>query len=271
MSDYYYKKTAGWTYIFQNKDVQTNSDGSTLTRFGANDTVRTLGYSGITGPNGDSLFKVAITYRVLQQYAGRGELEIRYISNGNSENGAFITQSFGLSNERTMNKRPRPVSTDTILAGVAGHVRTMCDDFSGSGDATVWQTDTLWFSAHGDSVFIWERFPGSTSLNCSRLIFCRDFKNGTGNGWMYDLIFNSTYIRVREPDGSVATAAGTFNHTATLEVNTPDVSDNMPISEYKWFACGVGQVHQYDRFYVSTDGSNRIKHEFTRDLISLHQ
>jgi hypothetical protein len=269
MSDYYYRKQAGWTYVFQNRDAVHNADGSVTIRSGANDTVRTLGYAGMTGPNGDSLFKVAITYRVLSTYAGRPEIDLLYLTNGHSSNGAFIDQSFGLSNEQSMYKRPRPVSTDTILAGVAGRIRTLCDDFAGSGAPVTWQTDTLWFTSHGDSVFIWERFPGMTTLSCSRLIFCRDFQTGTGNGWTYDMIYGSTYMRVKDVDDSYSTNAGTFNHTAQIEVLTPSVSDNMPITEYKWFACGVGEVAQTDQFYVSTNGYNRIEHDYSHYLVSL--
>jgi hypothetical protein len=269
MSDYYYRKAAGWTYVFQNRDLVHNTDGTLSMRQGANDTVRTLGFTGTMAPTGDSLFQVTITYRVLSTYAGRGDMEVRYITNGNSSNGAFIDHTLGLSNEQVMYKRPRPVSTDTILAGVAGRIRTMVDDFGGVGSSTVWQTDTLFFTSHGDSVFIWENFPGSTSLSCSRLIYCRDFKTGNGNGWTYDLIYGSTFMRVRDVDATVTVGAGTFPHTATIEVSTPSVSDNMPIEEYKAFAAGTGQIGQYDKFYVSTDGSNRIQHEFTRNLISL--
>jgi hypothetical protein len=269
MSDYYYRKAAGWTYVFKNVDAIQNPDGSKSVLNGANDTVRTLGFAGSMSPNGDSLFRVAITYRVLSIYAGRNEFDLLYITNGNSSNGAFIDRSLGMSNEQSMYKRPRPVSTDTILAGVAGRIRTLCDDFAGTGATTLWQTDTLWFTSHGDSVYIWERFPGAENLSCSRLIFCRDFQGGVGNGWNYDLISGTTNIRVRDADGSISSPIGTLSHTAKLEVTTPSIAANMPIEEYKWYACGVGQVGQVDKFAVTTDGSNRYQHEYAHFLISL--
>jgi ABC-type phosphate transport system substrate-binding protein len=62
MCDYYYKKSAGWIYAFNNVQNIYNADGSIRTLTGAPDTVRTLGFYAVA-PNGDSLYRLAITYR----------------------------------------------------------------------------------------------------------------------------------------------------------------------------------------------------------------
>ncbi|HWF43596.1 MAG TPA: hypothetical protein VG537_03035 [Candidatus Kapabacteria bacterium] len=273
MCDYYYKKDAGWTYVYQNVEKIYNSTG-TVTLTAANDTLRTLGYNGIA-PNGDSLFRLQITYRVLSSYAGRGQVDINYISNGHSQNGAFVDGTAQITGVVTMDKKPRPVSTDTILAGVVGRVRTLCNDFTNTG-SYAWQTDTLWFSSHSDSVLIWERFPGLSTLSCSRLVFCNDFSNnvgsnGTGSNvsWCYDLIWQSTYLSVDDANQSLTVPAGTYPYTVKLNVYTPAVSDNMPTTEYKWFSCGVGFTKEYDSWRVTSDGTNFTSEDFTRSLISL--
>lgn len=279
MCDYYYKKSAGWTYAFQNVENVYNSDGSVTTLTGAPDTVRTLGYSGIA-PCGDSLYRFAITYRVSSTYAGRGELTMNYISNCNNQNGAWVDNGVtGLTGEASVLKKPRPVSTDTILAGLIGRIRTSCDDFSNTG-SYVWQTDTIWASAHNDSVFVWESFPGSTTLNMSRCIFTKDFvnntsSNGTGSNvnWQYDLIFGTTFVKVDNANVSITVPAGTFASTAQLEMTTNDPSlgskYTLPCYETKYFSYGVGFSKEYDYWWVTTDGKSFTKQDFTRSLISL--
>jgi hypothetical protein len=272
MADYYYRKAAGWVYTYENVQRIYNTNGtlaSTLT--GANDVVTTLGFDGFA-PNNDSLFRIEIAYRVLSTYAGRAEVNIRYICNGNSQNGAFIDGSNTITGETSMGKRPRPVSTDTIIAGVIGRVRTMCDDFSNNGTYT-YQKDTIWFSAHADSVFIWERFPGQTNLTRSRLLFCRDFTyNST---WHYDLVddleggYHTTAFQVKDADMSLSTPAGSFAHVVKIAVTTPEVYDNMPINETKYFACGAGFVKEFDEWYVTTNGLSRNKQDYTHTLVSL--
>src|ERR1051325_7590637 len=57
MSDYYYKKSDGWTYVFNNIEHMYDTDGSVArTLVAAPDTVRTLGYYSLA-PNGDSLYR----------------------------------------------------------------------------------------------------------------------------------------------------------------------------------------------------------------------
>lgn len=280
MGDYYYKKPAGWIYTFSNVERIYNSDGSVTTLTGAPDTVRTLGYSGIA-PNGDSLYRFAITYRVATAYAGRGELDMKYKMNCNNGNGAWaVLGTSAPSGYTTMGKKPRPVSTDTILAGLVGPIRTMCDDFSNSSSYT-WQIDTIWASAHNDSVFVWETLPGTTTLISSRCVFSKDFVNNTNSNaqgsnaeWKYDLIFGTTCINVDNPNTSVTTAGGaTFSTTAKLKFTTNDPSlgskEKLPIIEYRWYSFGIGITHQFDEWWTTTDGNTFTKHDFTRSLVSL--
>jgi len=281
MCDWYYRKSAGWTYAFSNVEHIYNADGTVTTRTGAPDTVRAIGYSGIA-PNGDSLYRFAITYRVATAYAGRGELTMNFMLNCNNGNGAWVEPGYDLGKSMvTMGKKPRPVSTDTILAGLVGRIRTMTDDFSNSS-AYTWQIDTIWASAHNDSVFVWE-YPtaGATStLKSSRCVFARDFVNNTnsnGNGsnvnWMYDLMFQTTGINVENANTSVVTPMATFSSTAKLKFTTQDPSigakDRLPTSEFKFYTFGIGVTSIQDEWWVTTDGTHFTKHDFTRSLVSL--
>ena len=230
MCDWYYRKSAGWTYAFNNIEHVYNADGSVTTYTGAPDTVRALGYSGIA-PNGDSLYRFAVTYRVTTGYAGRGELTMNYVMNCNNGNGGWVEPGYSVSGMLTMYKRPRPVSTDTILAGLVGRIRSMTDDFSNSS-SYAWQTDTVWASAHNDSVFVWESpAAGASSLMKSRTVFAKDFVNNTnsnGNGsnvsWVYDMIFGTTAINVANANTSITTPMATVSSTAKLEFTTNDPS-----------------------------------------------
>jgi hypothetical protein len=280
MCDWYYKKSTGWTYAFNNVENVYNADGTIAATYtGAPDTVRALGYSGIA-PNGDSLYRFAITYRVTTAFAGRNELTMNYVISCNNGNGAWVDGSATPSGMLTMGKKPRPVSTDTILAGLVGRIRTMSDDFTNSS-SYVWQTDTLWASAHNDSVFVWENtIPGTSKLMTSRCIFAKDFvnntnSNGTGANvsWMYDLIFNTTAINVVNANTSVTTPMATFSSSAQLQFTTNDPSlgpkDKLPTTEYKWYTFGIGVTKIYDSWYVTTDGTHFTKQDFTRSLVSL--
>jgi len=273
MCDYYYSKQAGWTYTFNNVENIYNSDGSVTTLTGAPDYVQTMGPDGFA-PTGDSLFRIQITYRVLQQYAGRNPFDLWYVNSGNSATSGFVDGGANVPGMVSMPKRPKPVSTDTILAGVAGRIRTLVDDFSNTG-TYVWQTDTLWLSSANDSVFIWERFQGATSLTRSRCLFTKDFVNNpTSNShqsnvsWTYDLINapTSTNLHVADPNMTLTVPAGTYQYTAEFSV---DNTLNVPSSEHKWFSFGVGLTKQYDSWNITTDGVTFTPEDFTRTLISL--
>ncbi len=271
MSDYYYHKTAGYTYVFSNVQNFLDDDGNvTATYTGANDTVRTLGYDAANGPNGDSLYRIQITYRVDSAYAGRQWMNIYYVGTSPT-NGGFLTQGTNPSDVPGcvfMGKpRPRPVSTDTILAGIAGYVRTQTDDFTNASGHFKWQTDTLWFTSHGDSTIIWERFFAGGPLRMSRLIFCKNFTNNST--WTYDQIDATTIFTVNDKDQQVTVPAGTYNHCVKIDVRTSKVSDDIPITEKKWFACGTGIIKQYDKWATTTDGQTFQMQDFTRSLISI--
>jgi hypothetical protein len=275
MSDYYYKRDAGWTYVYQNVEKIYDSTGSlaqTLT--GSNDTVRTMGFDGFA-PNGDSLFRVEITYRILASWANRPFMNIRYLpatlassSHGSFVDGPATTQPTGTL---SMGKKPRPVSTDTILAGLVGRVRTVADDFNNSSDSTyVWQKDTVWVTSRLDTVFIWEYLPGTFTKVQSRCLFLRNFANN--DSWYYDIINSpncgTTYF-VDDKDASVTTSAGTFSHCVNIRVKTTEIESKDFNRENKYYAYGYGPVYEYDWWYVTTDGYHFNKQDFTRSLISI--
>lgn len=273
MSDYYYKRDSGWTYVYSNVEKIYNSDGSVAQTFtGSPDTVRTLGFDGFA-PNGDSLFRIEISYRILTSFAGLPYLDIYYIPSTKNDNthGAFVDGgATNLPNEVVFGKKPRPVSTDTILAGLCGRVRTMVDDFSNSTTNWTWQKDTLWVTSRLDTVFIWEYLPGSMTKVKSRCVFIRNFQ--TGNSWPYDLINApdyGTYYYVADKDCSKTTPAGTFSHCVNISVKTNEIESKDFNREDKWYACNYGPVYQYDWWYVTTDGNSFNKQDFARTLVSV--
>src|SRR5207247_499819 len=97
-----------------------NSNGTVTTLTGAPDYVTTLGFDGLA-PNGDSMYRIQITYRVLSTYAGRGEMDLFYVPGTNKTPGGYTADNkASVPGSIAMLKRPRPVSTDTILAGIVG-------------------------------------------------------------------------------------------------------------------------------------------------------
>jgi hypothetical protein len=271
MSDYYYKKAAGWTYTFQNVENIYNSDGSVAATYtGSNDVVNTMGFDDYA-PNGDSLFRYQINYQITSAYAANHQapFALNYIQSTGDDNthGAFVNGT--VSGMLETSKRPRPVSTDTILAGVVGRLRTLTDDFTGNS-TYVNETDTLWCSSHLDSVFIWERPGPGQNIVKERCIFIRDFTNN--NSWVYDVINNpnpTTRCIVSNKDMSLSVAGTTYPHTAKIRINTSEVDDLDFNREWKYFACGTGPVYQYDSWFVTTDGTHFTKQDFARSLISL--
>ena len=285
MCDYYYKKDAGWMYTFQNvENIYDANSNVVKTLTAPPDYVTTMGYDG-TAPNGDSLFRYQIKYRVSTSFAGRDGFDMYYIpsTKSNKTVGAFVDGGANLTSMgmTSMLKRPRPVSTDTILAGIAGRIRTVSNDFTNNG-TYVWQIDTLWCTSHGDSVFIWEHPAPGVQIVKERCVFIRDFNvpslsssDDAKTTWIYDVINQTatsnatTYCVVQNPDMTVSVPAGTFNHTANIRIKTTEVDDRDFNREYKYYACGIGPVNQVDWWYVTTDGVNFNKQDFTRSLISL--
>ena len=273
VSNYYYKKDAGWTYVFSNvENIYPNSSQHCLggcrptTLTGANDTVRTMGFDGFA-PNGDSLFRVEISYRVSTTWAGRPDVSLYYVTPSYFHQGAFVDGY--VYGEQPMGGKKKSVSTDTILAGVVGRIRTMCDDFTNMGSYT-WQIDTLWFSSHADSVYIWENIGTSgTTLIRSRCVFVKNFRQNSS--WVYDLVNvpTSTYLVVADPSTYVSVPGGYFSDVANIRVYTPEVEDKGFNNENRYYAWGVGAVYQYDVWYVTTNGTTFNKEDFTRSLTSL--
>ncbi len=271
MSDYFYHTSPGWAYVFKNVENIYNSDGSVAqTLTGSNDTVRTMGFDQI-GPNGDSLFRYEITYRVSESYAGRQPFALYYIPSTHSSltNGAFVNPGDTVVGMLAPEEEPYPISTDTILAGIGGLIRTRTNDFTNSS-SYVWQTDTIWYSEHLDSAFIWEHEGGYGPIVKERCIFLKNFH--TAETWNYDVINDpspTTTCYVVDDDMSWSTLAGTWDHTAEIRLKTTDLENYDFNREYKYYACFVGPVYQYDWWYVTSDGDTFNKQDFTRSLISL--
>jgi len=277
MCDYYYRKDAGWIYTFQNVENIYNADGSIATTYtGAPDVVTTMGFDGFA-PNGDSLFRYQINYQLVSSFAANGQqgITVNYIPSTKKDktHGAFVLTGYTVDGMLTMDKRPRPVSTDTILAGIIGFLRTSTDDFTGNS-TYVNLTDTLWCSSHLDSVFLWERPTLSTTaapaIVKERCVFIQDFSNNVS--WTYDVINNpnpTTTCIVANKDMPMTVAGVNYPHVADIRIKTSEVDDRDFNREYKYFACGTGPVYQYDWWYVTTDGANFTKQDFTRSLISL--
>jgi hypothetical protein len=80
---------------------------------------------------------------------------------------------------------------------------------------------------------------------------------------------NGTFYQVADPDCSKATTYSTFSHCVNIKVKTTEIDDADFNFENKWYACWYGPVYQYDWWYVTTDGTNSNKEDFTRQLVSL--
>jgi hypothetical protein len=289
MADYYYSKLPGVKYTYSNVQHIYNADGSVTTLTGAPDYVTSLGYSGITA-GGDSMYKIAITYRVASQYAGRMQMPLYYIAGTNKTTGGYVadnTPITGAQEALAGLKRPRPVSTDTILAGVVGRLRTLTDDFTNSGNY-VWQTDTMWLTCVNDSVYLWEHPANNPSTIMKvRCVFTKDFINNptsnssqTNISWFYDPTPDqnqalkvgwgtNTSWKVANADFSANVPAGIFNHSSKVSVTTPGVHDKMTTDEYKVFSFGIGLTQLTSSWYVTSDGSTFTKQDFTRSLESI--
>jgi len=288
MADYYYSKLPGVNYTYSNVQHIYNADGSVTTLTGAPDYVTTLGFSGYT-LGGDSMYKIAITYRVSSQYAGRQQMPLYYIPQTNRTTGGYVadnSQLTGAQEALAGLKRPRPVSTDTILAGIVGRMRTFTDDFTNNGNY-VWQTDTMWLTCVNDSVYLWEHPANNPSTIMKvRCIFTKDFiNNANSNGqqtninWMYDPTPNGnawgimwgtgTTWKLANADFTINVPAGNFAHSSKVQVTTPGVHDKMVTDEYKTFTYGVGLTQVTSSWYVTSDGTNFTKQDFARSLESI--
>lgn len=243
MADYFYSKLPGVVYTYSNVQNIYNSNGTVTTLTGAPDYVRTLGFDGFA-PDGDSMYRIEVTYRVKSAYAGRGDMPLYYVPATNKTPGGYTADNgSSVPGSISMLKRPRPVSTDTILAGIVGRVRTLADDF-GSASGT-WQCDTLWLTCRNDNVYLWERtFTAPSVLTKVRCVFSKDFVNNpmsssgqTNINWLYDptpdkSVDNNfpgitwgtnTQWGVDNPDFTLNVPAGAMAHSARINVQTPGI------------------------------------------------
>lgn len=275
MSDYFYHTSPGWTYVYQNvEDIYDSNGNITQTLTAANDTVRTMGFDQIA-PNGDSLFRYQITYRIAAAFGGRPYIPIYYLSSTKSDqtHGAFVSPGYTVPGMQMMETEPQPVSTDTILAGIGGLIRTRYNDFTNNSNY-IWQTDTIWYSEHNDSAFIWEHQGGMPGMPIvmERCVFVKNFQNGAT--WNYDVINNpnpTTTCLVANPDLVKTLVGGTFNNTVKIRIRTSEVDDKDFNREFKFYGCYTGPILQTDWWYSTTDGISFTKKDFNRQLISISQ
>lgn len=263
MRDYYYPRQAGWTYIYKNTFTEysgtSNTVASTVT--GSYDTLRTRGFSSITA-EGDTLYAMDVTYRVLSNYANKNRFNLYYFKKGQSNNGGFIVGNNPASYNRSDLDSISTVaaSIDTILYATEGPTRDLIDNAYATGSRLV-RTDRIYFSAKGDSVFLW--FKEGTTIRKIRQMWYKDFDKNLD--WQYATWDNYTYFKVADEDVSVSTDAGTFT-AAELDVITEDL--NTPVKETKFWGLNAGLVKQYDEWRTTTDGINYTKKSKVRELIT---
>ena len=269
MKDYFYPLVAGYTLTYSN--VQKIYDGSgnlvqTLTA--PDDDITTLGPTGQNAPNGDPMYQISIHYRVLSSYASGDEIDDNFFSSvGSTGHGAFVPIGSSVTGMTAALKRPRPVSTDTILAGKAGRLRTGTNDFTNNGTYS-WKTDVITFSANGDAVSIWEQDANGNWFK-SRSVFVGDFVNGLA--WGYDVENNPTTgrFKVGTDDCSVTTDAGTFGHCVKISMIDKQTDPYSCGTADRWYAYGNGKVKEVDAFWITSDGSTCHKEEFIQELKSI--
>lgn len=264
VSEYYYPKEAGWTYIYKHTIHEYANGGNSVTATidGPCDTLKTLGYIN-TNANGDSVFAFKVTYRVLQSRANKVKFPLYYFpKNGEANTGGFVlgNSKTGLTGLDSITSVAGAI--DTILYVVEGPTRDVVDDYTSTG-TRVWRTDIIYFTAKRDTVEIW--WKDGTVMNRTRLLWYQDFDKN--DEWQYAMSVGDPYTwwQVADEEESVTTTAGTFN-TVKIEAFT----DNLKTSttEYKWWGDGVGMVKQYDEWRVSSNGQNFDKRTRVRELIS---
>jgi len=259
--NYFYKTAPGWQYVYQNVKRPWGVPPPDIlagTVMGPNDTVNTLGYAGSNTPFGDSLFMIEHVYRVNSSYATPNEMTINYVAGGFCDG--------PVDNMSTCYKKPRPVSTDTILAGMVGRVRTIADDFGSFGSYT-WKHDTIYFAFSGDNTFIWELVSGVWTK--SRRVFqANPNQNDT---WNYDIINTPNPVvsyRLENEDTSFSLFYTTYNNCVKISVHNSEIGDNFNHSE-KYYANGYGQIYQRDWWKVTNYGTVFTNKEFVRTLLSV--
>ena len=265
MCDYYYPKQAGWTYVYQNTVQDYNASGSKLLHTFAtpHDTLRTLGYMGMS-PDGDTIYGADITYRVLANRANKDRFNLYYVKQGSSNNGGFIASNnpSGFASGTIDSISTLAASIDTILYAVDGPTRDIIDGYSTTGNY-VSHTDRIFYTAKEDSVVLWYHDGPTAPFRRVRVLWYKDIDKN--DDWAYSTWENYTYLKVRDIDVTVGTAAGNFQ-SAEIEVLTEDL--NTPVKEFKYWGANTGLVKQTDEWRITTDGSSYKKRVKTREIVS---
>jgi hypothetical protein len=261
LGTYFYSHRAGVTYVYSNV-LRTEDNGSITVTQGLNDTVRTLGHAGFTS-SGDSVFAYSVKYRVVSDLAGRGVHGLRYLPAAGSFGGAYIDASSSFTGERsTLSLSTRAVSIDSSTAPCYGRMRSFASDLQGNA-TSVWQTDTVYFTSSSNHVALWEK-TASGSFVRSKDIFRSDVTVQNNAEWDYSTWQTSTKIKVLS-DNAPITIAGTNYGAIMTSVTNSNL--NLESTQQKYFAPGRALARQVDSWFVTTNGTNRIKKTIIREDI----
>lgn len=261
MEDFFYSHHRGTTYIYSNKlnTYLYGADNDPISINGPSDTITTLGYQGQNG-NGDSVFAICAKYEVLSSYSAQAQATLAYIPASGGFAGAFVTAPTTLTGEVFPTNISTPaVSNDMVVTGAGGRLRQLTDDF-GSNATKVWQADTIYFTAHQNSVRILQKSGGSYST--LRNVFVSNAS--TGDHWLFNVADSITSDSVLADNTSVTVPAGTYASSVKLGVSTSALS--LPMSEEKYFGLRVGPIKQVDSWWTTGDGIARLKHVLIREL-----
>lgn len=260
-SSYFYPHVKGYTYAYTNtfRSYDRGADQDPTTTVGTSDTVKTLGYQGSTS-TGDSLFAISVKYEVLSSYQGRPKMPLRYVPQSSGFVGAFVNNSQTVGGEVTaLSPNTRAASVDSIMGAAAGRIRMIADDYSSNG-TRLWQTDTVYFSGNGDSVYQYQK-DGQGNWIRSRTIFCR--RLSTGDYWNNATWNTATRYTVLNVDSAISLAGQNFQVT---KIGVTSSNYNLPITEEKYFGVNTGLIKQFDSWYVTSDGSSATLQTLTREV-----
>lgn len=255
-SDYWYPHHRGLRIVYSNTDTVFNANNSFTVTHGSNDTLRSLGYQGLS-PTGDSLFAVVVTYEVVSGYVGRSVMAMRYLP---GSSGAFIDSTASLSGEvTTLIPTARAVAYDSVAGALAGRIKTVADDYGGTL-TKIWQKDTILFTAIGDSVMLWNRRSPTATLTPFKYVFLRSFT--LGDTWRTAADLDVSTYAVASTSIGVTVAAGLYS-AVQLRASSPQY--NLPIDEEKYFTQGIGLIRQQDSWSSTTDGITYKNHKLIRE------
>lgn len=264
MSEYYYPREAGWTYVYKHTITEYSNGGNSVsaTYSGPYDTLRTLGYIG-KAPTGDSMFAFSVTYRLLESKNNKNRFQLYYFpKGGNANTGGFVKGN----NRGTLTGLDSISSVagaiDTILYVTEGPTRDVVDDYASNGNR-VYRKDIIYFTAYKDSVKIW--WKDGTVMRSTRIMWQRDFNKN--DDWAYAQVVGDpyTWFQVDDEDQTISVDAGSFT-CARIEAFTDRL--NTSTQELKYWGSGTGLVKQYDEWRVSSDGQSFDKRTRVRELVS---